>query len=83
MLYFHLLHLLHFSTLCQPKDGEPVIESLDSEPLGVVENFLSCPKTRVDLLNPPQHFPNAVYRYCISDLTMVWNMYGGRDFGQS
>ena len=39
------------------------------------------PLGRIDLLKSPDHFPHAEYRYTLKDLTVVWYMYGGKDFG--
>lgn len=35
---------------------------------------------KTDLLKPPKHFPPAVLRYTLCEMTLVWHIYGGYDF---
>jgi len=70
--------------LCkQPKDGEPVIRLLTTEPIVVHDNHFRIPIGKTDLLKAPDHFPCPVYRYTLSEMSIVWSMYGGRDFESS
>ncbi|XP_013385934.1 autophagy-related protein 2 homolog B-like [Lingula anatina] len=64
-----------------PKDGKPAIRVFTSEPLKIVDNHFHRPLGKTDQLKAPDHFPNAVYRYTLKELSLVWYMYGGRDFG--
>lgn len=66
----------------QPSASEPVIEKFDNDPLQIKNDYLPSPKSRVDLLAAPSNFPLPVYKYCLSDLTLVWDIYGGKDFGK-
>lgn len=56
----------------------PVVRSDD--PIRIIDNHYDAPKEKPDLLRAPANFPMAVHRYTLCDLTMVWHMYGGRDF---
>lgn len=38
------------------------------------------PVGKTDLLKPPKHFPPAVLRYTLCEMTLVWHIYGGNDF---
>lgn len=38
------------------------------------------PVGKTDLLKPPKHFPAAVLRYTLCEMTLIWHMYGGYDF---
>lgn len=35
---------------------------------------------QIDQLKRPKHFPNSVTSYALRELTIVWHLYGGRDF---
>jgi len=70
--------------LCfQPRDGEPAIRVFTNEQIEIRENYYSQPLGRTDLLKAPDHYPPAEYRYTLKELTVVWYMYDGRDFGSS
>ncbi|XP_067941344.1 autophagy-related protein 2 homolog A-like isoform X2 [Watersipora subatra] len=64
-----------------PTGGNPVIGTYEAEPCVVKENYFPEVVRKVDLLMPPKKFPDAVARYCLADLNLKWNIYGGRDFG--
>lgn len=49
----------------------------------VVDNHFSVPMGKTDQLLAPDHFPDAVFRYTLCEMTVVWHMYGGQDFGQA
>lgn len=36
---------------------------------------------RSDQLRAPDHYPSAVLRYCLREMSIVWHMYGGKDLG--
>lgn len=72
-----------FAVLTQPKDGEPVIRLLTAEPVAVIDNHFRIPIGKTDMLKAPDHFPCPVYRYTLSEISVVWSMYGGRDFESS
>ena len=68
--------------ILKPRDGEPSIKCLTSEPIRVTDNHFGMPVGKTDQLQPPEHFPQAVYRYTIKEMSLVWYMYGGADFEQ-
>jgi len=80
-LYSIVLYCIVLSK--QPKDGEPVIRMLTSEPIVVIDNYFRTPIGKTDMLKAPDHFPCPVYRYALSEISIVWSMYGGRDFESS
>lgn len=49
----------------------------------IIDNHFSVPVGKTDLLKPPKHFPVAVLRYTLCEMTLVWHMYGGYDFKSS
>ena len=71
---------LALNFLFQPKDGEPKIRILAKEQIQIKDNHFSMPLGKIDQLRAPEHFPPAVYRYTLRELSLVWHMYGGSDF---
>ncbi|KAK6182870.1 hypothetical protein SNE40_010457 [Patella caerulea] len=63
------------------KDGQPAIRILSKEPIVIKDNYISQPLGKTDLLKAPDYFPPADYRYTLKELTLIWYMYGGKDFG--
>ncbi|XP_012255190.2 autophagy-related protein 2 homolog A [Athalia rosae] len=66
-----------------PRHGVPEIRWLSEDPIRVVDNHFSVPLGKTDLLKAPKNFPAAILRYTLCEMTLVWHMYGGKDFGGS
>ncbi|XP_076360508.1 autophagy-related 2 isoform X2 [Tachypleus tridentatus] len=66
-----------------PKSGEPQVRCLTTEPVKLVESHFSVPLGKSDQLRAPKHFPPAVWRYTLREMSIVWHMYGGKDFDTS
>ena len=66
-----------------PRHGVPEVRWLCQESLRVVDNHFAVPIGKTDLLKAPRHFPNANVRYTLCEMTLIWHMFGGRDFGNS
>lgn len=66
-----------------PKSGLPEIRWLTDEPVRIIENHFTVPVGKTDLLKPPKHFPPAVLRYTLCEMTLIWHIYGGYDFQTS
>uniref|UniRef100_A0A1E1X490 Autophagy-related protein 2 n=1 Tax=Amblyomma aureolatum TaxID=187763 RepID=A0A1E1X490_9ACAR len=66
-----------------PRSGEPQIRVLVAEPIEVRENYFSSAARNMDQLRPPRSFPEAVQKYTLREMTLVWYMYGGCDFESS
>ncbi|XP_008558251.1 autophagy-related protein 2 homolog B [Microplitis demolitor] len=64
-----------------PRHGIPEIRWLSQEYIRVVDNHFAVPLGKTDLLKAPKHFPAPVLRYTLCEMTLVWHMYGGKDFG--
>ncbi|ELU17929.1 hypothetical protein CAPTEDRAFT_154368 [Capitella teleta] len=69
--------------LRKSKDGEPRVRLLTSKPIEIRDHHFAMPLGKADLLKAPDHFPNAVLRYTLKEMSVVWYMYGGRDFESS
>jgi autophagy-related protein 2 len=60
------------------------IQVLQSDdPIRIVDNHFSAPHGKPDLLKAPSDFPMAVQRYTLCEMTLVWHLYGGRDFDEN
>lgn len=63
-----------------PKHGVPEVRWLSEEYLRVIDNHFSVPLGKVDELKAPKNFPKAVLSYTLCEMTLIWHMYGGKDF---
>ena len=66
-----------------PKHGVPEVRWLSEEYLRVIDNHFSVPLGKTDELKAPKHFPKAILSYTLCEMTLIWYMYGGKDFGNS
>ncbi|XP_063002254.1 LOW QUALITY PROTEIN: autophagy-related protein 2 homolog A [Elgaria multicarinata webbii] len=66
-----------------PRDGEPVVTKLLEGPVRIQEGHFSRPLGSTDLLKAPSHFPVPESRVVMREISVVWHLYGGRDFGRS
>ncbi|XP_059566161.1 autophagy-related protein 2 homolog A isoform X1 [Myotis daubentonii] len=64
-----------------PLDGEPVVTQLHPGPITVQDGHFSRPLGSTDLLRAPAHFPVPSTRVVLREVSLVWHLYGGRDFG--
>lgn len=64
-----------------PRDGEPVVTVLAQGPIRVKDSHFSRPRGSSDLLRAPSRFPVPKNRVVLREISVVWHLYGGRDFG--
>ncbi|XP_078197519.1 autophagy-related protein 2 homolog A isoform X5 [Callithrix jacchus] len=64
-----------------PRDGEPVVTQLHPGPIVVRDGYFSRPIGSTDLLRAPAHFPVPSTRVVLREVSLIWHLYGGRDFG--
>ncbi|XP_068614339.1 autophagy-related protein 2 homolog A-like [Brachionichthys hirsutus] len=64
-----------------PKDGEPVVTVLTQGPIRVKDSHFSRPRGSSDLLRAPSCFPVPQSRVVLREISVVWHLYGGKDFG--
>lgn len=64
-------------------DSPPVIHMLTDDPIVIIENHFSVSPGKTDHLLAPKHYPPPVYKYTLSDINVVWHMFGGNDFSCS
>ncbi|XP_012721537.2 autophagy-related protein 2 homolog A [Fundulus heteroclitus] len=63
------------------RDGEPVVTVLSQGPIRVKDGHFSRPRGSSDLLRAPSWFPVPQTRVVLKEISVVWHLYGGRDFG--
>ncbi|KAK5601806.1 hypothetical protein CRENBAI_020163, partial [Crenichthys baileyi] len=64
-----------------PRDGEPVVTVLCQGPIRVKDSHFSRPRGSSDLLRAPSRFPVPHTRVVLKEISVVWHLYGGKDFG--
>ncbi|XP_037531173.1 autophagy-related protein 2 homolog A [Nematolebias whitei] len=64
-----------------PRDGEPVVTVLSQGPIKVKDSHFSRPRGSSDLLRAPNGFPVPHSRVVLREISVVWHLYGGKDFG--
>ncbi|KAK5896939.1 hypothetical protein CesoFtcFv8_010050 [Champsocephalus esox] len=64
-----------------PRDGEPVVTVLSEGPIKLKESHFSRPRGSSDLLRAPSRFPVPQSRVVLREISVVWHLYGGKDFG--
>lgn len=63
-----------------PRCGVPEVRWLCQESLRIVDNHFYVPVGKADLLQAPPNFPAPVLKYTLCEMTLIWHMYGGKDF---
>uniref|UniRef100_A0A8C9FJ22 Autophagy related 2B n=1 Tax=Pavo cristatus TaxID=9049 RepID=A0A8C9FJ22_PAVCR len=65
------------------KEEEPVIKKLVDDAILIKENHFSQPMKKTDASKAPLHFPVPLVRYVVKEISLIWHLYGGRDFGSA
>nr|XP_045009794.1 autophagy-related protein 2 homolog B isoform X2 [Jaculus jaculus] len=65
----------------QEKEEEPVIKIMVDDAIVIRDNYFSLPVKKTDTSKAPLHFPAPVVRYVVKEVSLVWHLYGGKDFG--
>lgn len=47
----------------------------------IKENHFSQPIKKTDTSKAPLNFPVPLVRYVVKEISLIWHLYGGRDFG--
>lgn len=64
----------------QDLDQEPVVKQLTSDPVEIKDDHFSLPLCGSDSSPGTLNFPIPEVRYLIKEISMVWHLYGGKDF---
>ncbi|XP_058511204.1 autophagy-related protein 2 homolog B [Ochotona princeps] len=65
----------------QEKEEEPVIKVMVDDAIVIKDNYFSLPVKKTDSGKAPWRFPLPVTRYVVKEVSLVWHLYGGKDFG--
>ncbi|KAM5274604.1 autophagy-related protein 2 homolog B isoform 2-T2 [Ctenodactylus gundi] len=65
----------------QEKEEEPVIKIMVDDAIVIRDNYFSLPIKKTDTSKAPLRFPVPVIRYVVKEVSLVWHLYGGKDFG--
>ncbi|KAM3919804.1 autophagy-related protein 2 homolog B isoform 1-T3 [Leptodactylus fuscus] len=65
------------------KDKEPSVKKLVTDTIVIKENYFGCPERKSDTSKAPLRFPVPVVRYVVKEVSLVWHLYGGKDFGNA
>ncbi|XP_051942954.1 autophagy-related protein 2 homolog B-like isoform X1 [Hippocampus zosterae] len=63
-------------------DQEPVVKLFTSEPVQIKYDHFSQPLDGSDSSRGALNFPIPEVRYLIKEISIVWHLYGGKDFGR-
>lgn len=66
--------------LLQDLDQEPVVKQLTSDPVEIRADHFSQPLCGSDSSHGALNFPIPEVRYLIKEISVVWHLYGGKDF---
>lgn len=72
-----------FLHMFQDRDQEPVVKQLTSDPVEVKDNYFSQPLEGSDSSRGAMNFPIPEVRYLIKEISVIWHLYGGKDFGSA
>lgn len=67
----------------QDLDQEPVVKRLTSDPVKIKDNHFSHPLQGSDSSRGALNFPIPEVRYLIKEISVIWHLYGGKDFGSA
>ncbi|XP_006879228.1 PREDICTED: autophagy-related protein 2 homolog B [Elephantulus edwardii] len=65
----------------QEKEEEPVVRVMVDDAIVIRDNYFSLPVKKADSSKGPVRFPLPVIRYVVKEVSLVWHLYGGKDFG--
>ncbi|KAG7238569.1 hypothetical protein INR49_030842 [Caranx melampygus] len=67
----------------EDRDQEPVVKQLTSEPVQIKDDHFSQPLDGSDSSRGAMNFPIPEVRYLIKEISVIWHLYGGKDFGSA
>ncbi|XP_076017727.1 autophagy-related protein 2 homolog B [Genypterus blacodes] len=67
----------------EDRDQEPVVKLLTPEPIQIKDDHFSQPVDGSDSGRGGMNFPVPEVRYLIKEISVVWHLYGGKDFGSA
>uniref|UniRef100_A0A673B720 Autophagy related 2B n=1 Tax=Sphaeramia orbicularis TaxID=375764 RepID=A0A673B720_9TELE len=67
----------------EDRDQEPVVKHLTSDPVEIKDDHFSHPMEGSDSSRGTLNFPIPEVRYLIKEISVIWHLYGGKDFGSA
>lgn len=67
----------------QDLDQEPVVKQLTLDPVEIKDDHFSHPLDGSDSSRGAMNFPIPEVRYLIKEISVIWHLYGGKDFGSA
>uniref|UniRef100_A0A665UW15 Autophagy related 2B n=1 Tax=Echeneis naucrates TaxID=173247 RepID=A0A665UW15_ECHNA len=67
----------------QDRDQEPMVKQLTSDPVQIKDDHFSQPVDGSDSSRGAVNFPIPEVRYLIKEISVIWHLYGGKDFGSA
>ncbi|KAM3870794.1 autophagy-related protein 2 homolog B [Diretmus argenteus] len=67
----------------EDRDQEPVVKKLTSDLIEIKGNHFSQPLEGSESSRGTMNFPVPEVRYLIREISVVWHLYGGKDFGNA
>ncbi|XP_071962999.1 autophagy-related protein 2 homolog A-like isoform X2 [Antedon mediterranea] len=64
----------------RPRNNEPEVKVRTCKPIKVINDHFKRPLEKADQLKSPDTFPAALKRFTLKEMTIIWQMYGGKDF---
>lgn len=71
------------SDVLQDLDQEPVVKQLTLDPVQIKDDHFSQPLDGSDSSRGAMNFPIPEVRYLIKEISVIWHLYGGKDFGSA
>uniref|UniRef100_A0A8C3G424 Autophagy related 2B n=1 Tax=Cyclopterus lumpus TaxID=8103 RepID=A0A8C3G424_CYCLU len=62
---------------------EPVVKQLTSDPVEIKDDYFNQPLEGSDSSRGAMNFPIPEVRYLIKEISVIWHLYGGKDFGSA
>uniref|UniRef100_A0A8C7DGC0 Autophagy related 2B n=1 Tax=Oncorhynchus kisutch TaxID=8019 RepID=A0A8C7DGC0_ONCKI len=69
--------------LSQDRDEEPVVNKLIPDSIEIKDDHFGLPLDSSDSSRGALNFPVPELRYLIREISVIWHLYGGKDFGSS
>ncbi|XP_041070018.1 autophagy-related protein 2 homolog B-like isoform X3 [Carcharodon carcharias] len=73
--------ILEAPKMAVTRETEPVVRLLNSGPILIKDEHFTRPIKKLDTSKAPLHLPIPEIRYVVKEISVVWHLYGGRDFG--
>ncbi|XP_072350535.1 autophagy-related protein 2 homolog B-like isoform X1 [Scyliorhinus torazame] len=73
--------ILEAPKMAVTRETEPVVRMLNSGPILIKDEHFTRPVKKLDTSKAPLHLPIPEIRYVVKEISVVWHLYGGRDFG--